>query len=586
MLAFLEHSWNHRTRAVDPRRRLGILLLFAFLFTFLPILNGCNAVNTQSPPSGGGGSDTPSPPPLSPAPPPPPPLPPAVGVFTYRNATDRLGLYGKEAILKTSNVRKESFGKLFDFNVDGFVYPQPLYMQGVAIEGKGTHDVIFIATEKNNVYAFDASGSSTDPLWHTTFVDPPAGITPVPSADLQSLNTGPWVGITGTPVIDPESLTLYLVAATKEHGLYVQRLHALDVRNGKAKFAGPVEIKASVPGRGNSNDGKGNVVFNPKWQNQRPALLLANGKVFIAWGSHHTNGEWHGWLIAYDAKTLQQKGVFVTTPDATRGGIWMSGNGPSTDGKGNMWLASGQGDFSADRGGRDYANTVFRFDISGSGLSLQDTFTPANQLRRASVDEDTGVAGPILLPDQSGSHPHLLINITKDGDIYLLDRDNLGGHTPDDRGAAQFIDNICGQSSADGSAAGKGAGYGTPAYWNGRLYCGGANDRLKGFNISNGQIIETPFAVGAPQSELRGAAPVVSANDAADGIVWTVDWKPHHLPAVLHAYDALSLAEIYNSEQNPGRDRLNEGVKWAMAVVAKGRVYVATVDRVSVFGLQ
>jgi hypothetical protein len=289
--------------------------------------------------------------------------------------------------------------------------------------------------------------------------------------------------------------------------------------------------------------------------------------------------------MGYDAKTLRQTGVFVTTPDASMGGIWMSGNGPATDGKGNMWLASGQGLFDADRGGRDYGDTVFRFDVSGDTLTLKDTFTPGNQLHRATFDEDTGVAGPILLPDQPGEHPHLLVDITKDGDIYLLDRDHLGGYTPDDRGAVQFMDNICGHPSSDGDLAGKGAGYGTPAYWNGRLYCGGANDHLKAFTISNGRMVETPFAVGAAQSDKRGAAPVISANGDADGIVWTIEWRDFGVPAVLHAYDALTLQEIYNSEQNAARDRLNNGVKWAMSVVVKGKVYVATANKVSVFGL-
>lgn len=469
--------------------------------------------------------------------------------------------------------------------VDGFVYAQPLYMEDVDIEGKGERDVVFVATEKDHVYAFDATGATTTPLWHRALADANAGVTAIPADDVQTHNTGPWVGITGTPVIDPASGTLYVVAATKEGTSYVQRLHALDIESGDEKFGGPVVIKASIPGKGNSNDGMGNVVFNPLWQNQRPALLLANGKVFIGWGSHHTNFQWHGWLMAYDAKTLQQVDVFVSTPDTSQGGIWMSGNGPATDGKGNMWLASGQGLFTADKGGRDFGNTVFRFDISGNGMVREDTFTPGNQLHRVSFDEDTGVAGPILLPDQPGDHPHLLVDVTKDGDIYLLDRDNLGGYTPDDRGAVQFIDNICGHPSSSGDLAGKGAGYGTPAYWNERFYCGGANDFLKGFNFANGRLIETPFAVGAAESDKRGAAPVVSANGDSDGVVWTLEWRDFGVPAVLHAYDAITLQEIYNSEQNPSRDRLNNGVKWAMSVVYKGKVYAGTTNKVSVFGL-
>ena len=563
--------------ALGNRRGVGIFLLSLGIPLLLLILGGCNAMTPEACSSPQGGN-----PPGGP--PPPGGQGQVASVFTYRNGTERLGLYEKESSLKPSNVRKESFGKLFDFKVEGYVYAQPLYVENVAIEGKGERDVIFVATEEDHVYAFDAAGSSTEPLWHRALAQG-AGVTPVAWEDVASGNTGPWVGITGTPVIDPESLTLYLVATTKENGRYVQRLHALDIRNGAAKFGGPVEISASVPGRGNSNDGKGNVVFNPRWQNQRSALLLSNDNVYIAWGSHHTNGEWHGWLISYDAKTLKQSGVFVTTPDATRGGIWMSGNGPSTDGKGNMWLASGQGDFSGDRGGRDYGNTVFRFDISGGTLALKDTFTPRDQVRRMDRDIDTGVAGPILLPDQPGSARQLLINITKDGDIYLLDRNNLGGYTLGDSGVVQFIDNTCGRPSSDGNQAGRGAGYGTPAYWNGRLYCGGANDHIKGFTLQNGRILQTPFAVGAPQSDMRGAAPVVSANGPADGIVWTVDWRQDGLPAVLHAYDALTLQEIYNSEQNPARDRLNVGVKWAMPVIVKGKVYLGTANRVTAFGL-
>jgi hypothetical protein len=204
-------------------------------------------------------------------------------VFTYRNGATRLGLYGSETTLKPSNVQRDSFGKLFDYSVDGFVYAQPLYMEDVAIEGKGINDVIFVATEKDHVYAFDASGSSTAALWHRALADATEGVTPISADDVKTHNTGPWVGITGTPAIDPTSSTLYLVAATKEDGRFVQRLHALDLQSGAEKFGGPVEIKASIPGKGNSNDGNGNVVFSPQWQNQRPALLVTNGKVFIGW---------------------------------------------------------------------------------------------------------------------------------------------------------------------------------------------------------------------------------------------------------------------------------------------------------------
>ena len=505
------------------------------------------------------------------------------GVFTYHNSVDRTGQNLSETTLTPANVNSSTFGKLFSYSVDGPIFTQPLYVANVNIPNQGAHNVIFVATEHDSLYAFDADGKGDGPLWHRSFIDPANGIVPMSTTDVGSDNTGIEVGVTGTPVIDPDSGTLYLVASTKENGVFFQRLHAIDITTGDDKFNGPIEISAAVKGTGSAPDGQGNVMFLAQHQNQRGALLLSNGTVYIIWGSHHIIEPWHGWLMAFDAKTLHQVAVFATTPNDDKGGIWQSGNGPAADENGNLFVAVGQGTFSANVGGSDYGNSMLKFSTSG-GLNLIDYFTPHDQSHMKTYDLDLGVGGPVLLPDQSGSnHPHIALQVSKIGNIYLVDRDNLGHfHPNDDNQLVQFLPQAVGVFSG-GDGAGNGAGYGTPSYWNGFVYFAGVHDSVKAFKLENGTLTG-PLAHGPTIFDSRGGVTTVSANDTTDGVVWLI--SRINGQGVLYAYDAQDVSkEIYTSNQAGARDQFGIGVKFSVPTIFNGKVYVGGYDRLAVFGL-
>src|SRR5579884_1450921 len=272
----------------------------------------------------------------------------AATVLTYHNDNARTGLNSGETILTPADVNSTSFGKLFSYHLDGQMYAQPLYVPNLAIPGKGTHDVVFAATEHDSVYAFDAdtNGPGGGLLWQASFINPTAGVTTMPTADVGSSGVSPEIGITSTPVIDPATNTLYVVAMTKEVSgttvSYHQRLHALDITTGDEKFGGPVDIQASVPGTGDSAV-NGVVSFDPKRHLQRAALLLDHGYVYIAWASHFDQRPYHGWLMAYNATTLRQAAVFNVTPNGNEGGLWFGGGGPSADADGNVFISTGNG---------------------------------------------------------------------------------------------------------------------------------------------------------------------------------------------------------------------------------------------------
>src|SRR5579863_1049960 len=255
---------------------------------------------------------------------------PAIGqatVATWHNDNQRTGNNPLETILTTSNVNSKQFGKLFSQTVDGFIYAQPLYVPNVKV-GSVTHNVVFVATMNDSVYAFDAdnnTGSNASPLWKVNFTNPSKGITTVTTTEVNCSDIiTTEIGILGTPVIDTSSGTLYLIARTKESGTYYQRLHALDITSGAEKFGGPIVIQASVSGTGKGSS-KGKISFNSLIQNQRSALLLQNGLVYIAWGSHCDQNVYHGWLMAYNASTLAQTAAWVSTPNGSEGAIWASG---------------------------------------------------------------------------------------------------------------------------------------------------------------------------------------------------------------------------------------------------------------------
>ena len=507
-------------------------------------------------------------------------------VPTYHNDNSRTGQNTLETQLTPDNVNAAHFGKLYSFPVDGYVYAQPLYMPQVAIPGNGIHNLVFVATQHDSVYAFDPDSPAPEPLWHVNFLRPDAGITTLSSADVNATDIVPEIGITSTPVIDVNSNTLYVVAATKENGTFYHRLHALDITSGAEKFGGPRAIQATYPG--SAQDGTdGQLTFASHLQLQRAGLLLSKGKVYIAFASNADYGLYHGWVIAYDATTLHQSGAWVTTPDGYQGGIWMSGCGVSADHRGNLYLSIANGPFDAygEHPGSNYSDSIVKLKPGAHGLALADFFTPRSQAAMAKDDIDLGSAGVTLLPDQPGPSPHLAVTTGKNGHIYVLNRDNLGRYNAWGRGNPQIVQEISGQLRQQ---------MGTAAYWNGRLYFGAGispqKDGIKAFALRNGALSPTPVSQTAPIYHLTRSTVSVSANGNGNGIVWAVDndayYSAQQGPAVLHAYDAKNLArELYNSNQRFARDNPGQASKFTVPTVAGGKVFVGTANQLSVFGL-
>lgn len=497
-----------------------------------------------------------------------PPKPSFSGMFTYKYGNQRLGANTSETVLTPSNVNSSTFGKLFTYSVDGYVYAMPLYVPQISIGGS-TRNVVYIATEHNSVYAFDADGSTTSPLWKKTLTS--STETTIPQGDVGS-TIYPEIGITGTPVIDPNTKTLYAVANTKaSDGTYHQKLHALDILTGNEKFGGPVEIKATVKGTGDGTDGNGNVPFQAKIQLQRPALTLYNGVVYIAWASHGDNGPYHGWVIGYNAGTLAQVAVHNNSPNARRGGIWMSGGGLAVDANGGIYYMSGNGTFTASSGGNAYGDSFVRLN---SGLGVVDYFTPFDQSNMNAHDLDLGVGAPTALPDQPGSHPHLLVGAGKTASIYLVDRDNMGHfNSSNNDQIVQYLPNALASHCHE-----------QPVYWNGKVYFSTENGPMYKFTMNNG-LLSTSAQQTSTLFDFPGPNPVISANGTSNGILWAID-KPSSGGAVLRAYDANDLGtQLYNSNQAGTRDTLTTAVKFVPPTVANGKVYVPLKGKVAVFGL-
>ena len=508
-------------------------------------------------------------------------LPIRAQVTTSQYDNARTGANLIETTLTPRNVNAAEFGKLFSLHVDGDVYAQPLYLPGVEIPGKGKHNVVFVATEHDSVLAFDADGQPSTPLWHVSFVAG-EGVTTVPASAVQCPFIRPEIGITPTPVIDRATGTLYVLARTKEsQGLlggsrYVQRLHALAVTTGAEKFGGPVEIKAAVKGRGAGGSG-GQIDFDPLRELPRASLLLASGQVYLTWASSCDVGPYHGWMLAYDAHTLAQTAVLNTSPDDEESGIWQGDTGPAADQDGHVFLATGNGKFDADSGGRDYGDSVLKLSLEKNNLLVRDFFTPFNQKELNSNDLDIGSGGPLLLPDQPGPHPRVLLVGGKGGSLYVIDRDHMGKyHSGDDSHAVQVL------------RIGSGI-YSAPAYWNQHVYIFAADDVLKDFAVEQGQLSVRPVAQGAAKFIDPGATPTVSANGRRNGIVWVLrskGWRSPDTDAVLYAYDAANVAQkLYDSEQNSPRDHAGLCLRFNIPTVANGKVYVPAKSEVNVYGL-
>ncbi len=386
-----------------------------------------------------------------------------VSVLSYHNDLARTGQNLSETTLTAANVNTKTFGKLFRYALDGQVYAQPLYVPSVSIPGNGTHNVVYVVTEHDSVYALDAdsnSGANATPLWQVSFINPSAGVTTVPYQNaLNCTQITPEIGITGTPVIDPASNTMYLVAMTMETSggstNYVHRLHSLDVTTGAERVGSPVVIQATVPGTGDHGT---TVTFIPRNYKARPGLLLLNGVVYTSWSSHCDAGVYHGWIMGYDATTLAQVTVYNVTPNGTQASFWASGVAPAVDEHNNIYVVSGNGNFNANAGGPDLGESFIKLTTDG-GLVVADYFTPFNQFDLNNRDLDTGSSGALLLPDSVGSaaHPHLLTSAGKEGRVYLLDRDNMGQfQTGSD---SQIVQSI---------AMANGGLFGIPAYFNGK----------------------------------------------------------------------------------------------------------------------
>jgi len=478
-----------------------------------------------------------------------------------------------ETTLTPTNVNINTFGKLFSYPTDDQSFAQPLFVFNVPF-ASGTHNAIYVATASNSVYAFDADGNVKTPLWQKSLM--PAGAKPVDGTKTGGIGgpITPNVGITGTPVIDGSTGTLYVVTATQESSGQVHRLHALDITNGNEKFGGPVVIQASVPGTG-AGSNNGQITFDPTLELQRCALTLANGVVYIAWASYQDFGAYHGWVMGYDASTLQQKIVWNSTPNGQRGGIWMAGAPLSVDSAGNLFLVVGNGTFDADSGGQDYGDSFVKLTPNGNSFTVSDYFTPFDQAALSAADVDVGSSGFTILPDQPGSVPHLGVSAGKAGKIYVLNRDNMGKfQSGSDNQIVQSIPGALGTQVADED-------FSTAVYWNQNVYYVGNKDVIKQFPLSSGHLSTSPIK-GTHVYGYPGANMSISSNGSSNGIVWAIEAAGVN---VLHAYDALDVSkELYNSSQAGGRDQFGVAVRFTVPTVANGKVYVAGQNQVTVFG--
>ena len=504
-----------------------------------------------------------------------------VGVTTSRNNNSRDGQNLTETILTPTNVNVAHFGKLFSQSVDGYIYAQPLYVHDVNLPGLGVHNVVYVATEHDSVYAFDSdnnSGINASPLWKASFIDPAHGITTVSSDDVGCTDLVPEIGITSTPVIDLATQTIYVVAKTKENGTFVQRIHALDITTGQEKPGSPVVIKAKVKGTGDGSS-QGYVSFDALREAQRAGLLLQNGAVFIGWASHCDDGPYHGWVMAYNKTNLAQRAAWNTTPNGGLGGVWQSGAGLASDGT-YVFFATGNGTYDGPAGGRDFGDSVVKVPAAPNVQRPYDYFTPYDQNSLDQEDTDVGSGGVLLLPDQGAGapHRHLLVQSGKSGDIYLIDRDHMGGYNPNNNNQiVQYLHDVNQDMWA------------TPAWWNNNVYFGGSGDFLRQFTfnpstglLSNGAVATSPTFFGFP-----GSTQSISANGTSNAVLWALQTDNFdNGPAILHAYDANNVSdELYNSNQNSSRDNPGIAVKFTVPTVANGRVYVPAVQQLSVFGL-
>ena len=511
-------------------------------------------------------------------------------VTTWRYDLTHAGQNTTETELTPANVTVASFGKLFSLKVDGTVYAQPLYVPGLTING-ATHNVLFVASEHDSVYAFDADsngGANATPLWKisllTTAHGAGAGATTVPWQDTGSPDVAPEIGITGTPTINPATNTMYLVANTKENGVYFSRLHAINILTGAEQANSPVVVTATLPGTGNGSTG-GQLSFSPLWQNQRSALNYYNGYVYFGYAAHGDDGPWHGWIFSYNATTLAQAAVVLTSPNGYGAGVWESGAGMPIDedaAGGRMFVALGNGTFKAYppfNQDSELGESIVAFNLANGGLQATDAFTSFNADQLNGGDLDQGSGGVLMVPDQQGANEHVLVQAGKEGRILVLNRDHLGGYevgqATNDTALQDIPNEIKGLWS-------------TPAYWNGNVYMWGENDVPKLFQMNSGVLSTEPSSQSTITSAFPGASFSVSSDGAQDGIAWAVrsDQFNSHGPAVLYAWDATDLSDpLYESDTNATRDAAGAANRYSIPMVTNGKVYVACNGEVDVYGL-
>jgi hypothetical protein len=500
------------------------------------------------------------------------------GVYTYHNDLARDGANTQEYALTTSNVNSSTFGKLFSCAVDGAIYAQPLWVANLTISG-AKHNVVFVATEHDSLYAFDADVSPCLPLWHANLIDSAYGATSgevtVPSGPVgYKVGTGagnitPEVGVTGTPVIDPSTGTLYVASKSMNSTAtsFYQRLHAIDIATGNEKFGGPANITSGITFPGIADGGTSDS-FNAQQENQRCGIALVNGVVYVTWASHEDKGPFYGWVTGFNASTLAVTSVLNVTPDAQYGGIWMGGGAPAADADNNLYLITGNGYFDATSGGNDYGDSFLQLSAN---LTVSSFFAPSDQATDYADDHDFGAGGAaVVLTPASGTMKHLVVGGGKDGALYLLNGDNMGGLG--DSNARQYF------NMGNGSFA-------TGAFWNNYFYIAPINSPLLSYSFNSSTNLFNTSAVlqSATSFGFPGASPSVSSTGSSNGIAWAVDssnyctpYSPGCGPAVLHAYDATTLSsDLWNSSMVQA-DAAGNAVKLTVPTVANGKVYVGT----------
>jgi outer membrane protein assembly factor BamB len=556
----LREGWLAHRTAVHRKLALALLLV-------------AGAITAALTDCGGGGSMAGSTPPSSSGPPPTPSAP--TDMTTYRDDIARTGANLTESVLTPANVNTSSFGLLRVLSVDGKVDAQPLYVSQLSIAG-ATHHVVFVATENDSVYAFDPQTGAT--LWHVSLLG--SGETPSDSRGCYQIS--PEIGVTSTPVIDrtagPNG-AIFVVAMSKDSSSnYYQRLHALDIITGAELFNGPVTVNPTYTGAAGVQK-----TFSPGQYAERAALLLENHTIYTSWTSHCDIQPYSGWVVGYSESTLAQTAVLNIAADSDGGpSVWMSGGGLAADSAGNIYLLTANGAFDTALSSNglpqygDYGNSFLKLATAGGGLAVADYFTPSNEVAESAADADLGSGGTMLLPDvtdSSGVVRHLMVGAGKDGKLYVVNRDNMGKFNPSSDGIWQEFAGVF-----------PGGIYSTPAYFNGTIYYGDAGGALRAFTVTSAKLSSLPASQTTTLFPYPGAAPAVSANGTANGIVWAVENSD---PVVLHAYDATDLThELYNSNQaSGGRDNFGAGNKFITPAIADGMVFVGTTDGVAVFGI-